>query len=81
MRGYNNPKVDALLTEALATPVENPKRCQLAIEAQRIFMDDYMVIFFGMPESYISARDYVVNYNKGPDVSLIEPWKIYMKAH
>lgn len=81
MRGYNNSKVDALLTEALSTPVENPKRCQLAVEAQRIFMDDYMVIFFGIPESYISARDYVVNYNKGPDVSLIEPWKIYVKAH
>jgi hypothetical protein len=31
---------------------------------------------FGKPVATVNAREYVVGYNKGPDISLIEPWKI-----
>jgi hypothetical protein len=44
-------------------------------------MDDYQVFFFGIPESTLQAREYVKNYIKGPDVTLIEPWRIYIAQH
>lgn len=81
MLGYSNPDIDGLLTQALALPSDDPKRCDLALQAQRKFMDDYPTIFFGIQGSTINARDYVANYEKGPDVGLIAPWRIYLKAH
>ena len=81
MAGYKNPEVEALIEAAQATPVEDPKRCELTLEAQRKFMDDYMVIFFGNPDSNRIVREYVKNMISGPDVALIETWKIYIAAH
>lgn len=81
MAGYKNPEVEALIEQAQATPVDDPKRCELTLEAQRKFMDDYMVLFFGNPDSSRVVREYVKNLISGPDVSLIEPWKIYIAAH
>lgn len=81
LRGYSNPTIDALLTEALALSVDDPRRCELALEAQRLFMEDYPTIFFGIPQTTLNARDYVANYHKGPDVGVIAPWKIYLKNH
>jgi peptide/nickel transport system substrate-binding protein len=79
LRGYNNPEIDALLTEALALDVEDPRRCELTLQAQELFMEDYPTIFYGIPESTLNAREYVVNYHKGPDVGVIAPWKIYLR--
>lgn len=81
MGGYKNPKVDELIDQALALPATDPKRCELALQAQKVFMDDYMVIFFGKPFSYLTTRDYVKNLIFGPDRGLIEPWKIYIAKH
>jgi peptide/nickel transport system substrate-binding protein len=78
MLGYNNPQVNALLEEAIALPVDDPKRCELTQEAQRVFMNDYQGIFFSIPESYGSVSSPVKNFLRGPDVGLIEPWKIYI---
>jgi len=81
MEGYNNPNVDKLIDQALALPVSDPKRCELALQAQKTFMDDYMSIYFGKPIAYVPARSYVMGYNKGPDRGLIDPWKIYLAKH
>ena len=78
--GYNNPKVKELIDQALLLPVTDPKRCELALEAQKLVMEDAGVIPFGKALSYLMARDYVKNYAKGPDRGLIDPWKIYMAA-
>lgn len=81
LAGYNNPEIDALLEEALALAVDDPQRCELTLEAQRLFMADYPTIMFGIGNSTLNARDYVANYEKGPDVGVIAPWRIYIKAH
>jgi peptide/nickel transport system substrate-binding protein len=81
MAGYKNLEVEALIEEAQATPVDDPKCCELTLEAQRKFMDDYMVLFFGNPDSSRLVREYVKNFISGPDVSLIETWKIYIAEH
>lgn len=81
LNGYSNPELDALLEQALALSVDDPQRCELTLEAQRLFMADYPTIMFGIGESTLNARDYVANYEKGPDVGVIAPWRIYIKAH
>jgi peptide/nickel transport system substrate-binding protein len=81
MGGYKNAKVDELIDQALALSPSDPKRCELALQAQRLFMDDYMIFMFGKPFSYQMSRDYVKNCVYGPDRGLIEPWKIYIAKH
>jgi peptide/nickel transport system substrate-binding protein len=81
MRGYANPEVDRLVDQALVIPVEDPQRCQLALEAQRAFMNDYQVLFFGTEDTTLNAHLYVQNYAKGPDRALIAPWRIYIAEH
>ena len=76
--GYNNPELDKLIDEALTLAVDDPKRCELALQAQSIFMHDYTCMPFAEEVMTLNAREYVVNYLKGPDVTLIEPWKIYL---
>ena len=39
-------------------------------------MDDYAVLPFGKRIMTLNARSYVKDYYKGPDVGVIEPWKI-----
>ncbi|MEZ4734371.1 MAG: ABC transporter substrate-binding protein [Caldilineaceae bacterium] len=81
LNGYSNPEIDALLEQALGLAADDPQRCELALEAQRLFMADYPTILFGVGMDTLNARDYVANYEKGPDVGVIAPWRIYMKAH
>jgi peptide/nickel transport system substrate-binding protein len=73
---YVNPEIDAYLDEALTLSPDDPRRCELALKAQELFMNDYLVLPFGKRVASINARDYVKNYFKGPDVGVIEPWKI-----
>jgi peptide/nickel transport system substrate-binding protein len=81
LRGYNNPEVDALIDQALSLPPEDPQRCELTLQAQRLFMEDHPTLLLAKPNGSINARDYVAFYEKGPDVGLIAPWRIYIKAH
>ncbi len=81
MLGYSNAKLDQLVDQAMALGTTDPKRCELAKQAQQTFMADAMVAPFGKALNYIMARDYVKGYAKGPDRGLIEPWKIYMAKH
>jgi peptide/nickel transport system substrate-binding protein len=81
LRGYSNPEVDALIDQALALPPEDPQRCALTLEAQRLFMEDNPTILLAKGQGTINAREYVANYEKGPDVGLIAPWRIYIKQH
>ena len=78
MRGYNNPEVDALLDEALALSPDDSGRCEKTQQAQELFMNDHQGIFFSIPESYGMVSGRVQGFNRGPDVGLIAPWKIYL---
>lgn len=78
---YANPDVDSLINEALAIPIEDAARCELSVEAQSLFLNDYPVFLYAEETYYLNAREYVKNYLKGPDTSLIEPWRIYIAEH
>ncbi len=73
---YQNTQLDALIDEALTLSPDDPRRCELTREAQDLFINDYLMAHFGKPVATINAREYVEGYIKGPDVTLIEPWKI-----
>ena len=81
LRGYKNPQVDQLIEKALALPIDDPQHCALGIQAQQLFMNDYLTIFSGKTIATLNARDYVKFYLKGPDRGLIQPWKIYIAQH
>jgi peptide/nickel transport system substrate-binding protein len=81
LNGYANPEVDALIEEALLVPIEDDARCQLSLQAQRLFMDDYPLFLLADEGLYLNAQGYVQNYAKGPDTTLIEPWRIYIAEH
>jgi peptide/nickel transport system substrate-binding protein len=74
--GYKNSKLDALLEEAVVLDPDDPKRSEPALKAQQLYIDDYLMLHFGKFVMTINAREYVKNYYKGPDVGVIEPWKI-----
>lgn len=80
MNGYQNVEVDALIEQALATSPDDPLRCDLALQAQQLFRDDYLAIIFGAENTTLNARDYVMGYQRGPDRTFIEPWKVYLAA-
>lgn len=79
--GYKNDEVDALIDQALVVSPEDPARCELALEAQRLFLDDYPVVLFGAEKQSLNAREYVRNYKRGPDRTFIEPWDVYIATH
>ena len=76
--GYSNPEVDKLIDQALTLAMDDPKRCDLALQAQVLFMNDYTCMPFAEEIMTLNARDYVHGYEKGPDVTLIAPWNLYM---
>ena len=81
MGGYANPALDELVDQALVTLPDDPQRCELALEAQRVFMEDYQTLIFGAEAASMNAQGYVRNYKRGPDRTFIEPWEVYIAAH
>ncbi len=76
LAGYTNAQLDAYLNEALQLEPTDPRRNELAFLAQQEYVDDYVMLHFGKLTPTINANEYVKNYFRGPDLSLIEPWKI-----
>lgn len=76
LAGYSNNMLDSYLDEALQLEVVDPRRLELAYLAQKAYLDDYVLLHFGKATPTLNAREYVKNYFRGPDISLIEPWKI-----
>ena len=76
LSGYYNEALEAAVDEALTLQPDDPRRCELALEAQAQYEGDYVIMHFGKPLRTANAREHVKNYYSGPDVSVIEPWKI-----
>ncbi len=76
LSGYLNEALEAAIDEALTLSPDDPRRCELAREAQALYEGDYVIMHFGKPVATANARDHVMNWNRGPDISVIEPWKI-----
>ena len=79
LRGYHNEALEAAVDEALTLAPDDPRRCELALEAQAQYEGDYVIMHFGKPLRTANAREHVKEYYSGPDVSVIEPWKIYIE--
>ena len=77
--GYKNEALEAAVDEALTLAPDDPRRCELALEAQAQYEGDYVIMHFGKPLRTANARAHVKEYYSGPDVSVIEPWKIYIE--
>ncbi|MYH64746.1 MAG: ABC transporter substrate-binding protein [Chloroflexi bacterium] len=77
--GYYNEALEAAVDEALTLAPDDPRRCELALEAQEHYEGDYVIMHFGKPLRTANAREHVKEYYSGPDVSVIEPWKIYIE--
>ncbi|MEF2072023.1 ABC transporter substrate-binding protein [Consotaella aegiceratis] len=76
MNGYNNPKVDELLAQAVTLEADDPKRNDLAQQAQRLFRDDYMFIPWYHEIMSRWANPYVQGMEKNLDWQVIRPWDI-----
>ncbi len=79
LNGYMNEALEAAIDEALTLPPDDPRRCELALEAQAQYEGDFVIMHFGKPLRSANAREHVKEYYSGPDVSVIEPWKIYIE--
>ena len=79
LNGYYNEALEAAVDEALTLAPDDPRRCELALEAQAQYEGDYVIMHFGKPLRTANAREHVKEYYSGPDVSIIEPWKIYIE--
>jgi ABC-type transport system substrate-binding protein len=77
--GYQNPDVDEPIFEAMTLSADDPQRCELPKQAAVAFMEDHVQFPFGKFQMVLNAREYVKNYMKGPDVGVIEPWKISLE--
>lgn len=76
MNGYNNPEVDRLLDEARPLPPDDPRRDELAQEAQRIFREDYQLLPWYIEAMSRWALPDVAGMEKNLDWQVVAPWNI-----
>ena len=76
MNGYSNPEVDKLLDQAAPLPVDDPKRDELAQQAQRIFREDYQLLPWYIEAMSRWALPNVNGMEKNLDWQVFAPWNI-----
>lgn len=69
-------KIDALITEALSKPVEDPFRVALTQEAQRIFRGKFMFIPWYKQTMSRKVLANVAGMEKNLDWQVVAPWEI-----
>ena len=74
MGGYANPEVDAFLEEALSLAADDPRRIELAQQAQQVFREDYAFIPWHNVVAERLATDKVTGIQKNLDWQYIEFW-------
>lgn len=80
MGGYKNEEIDRLLDEARLLGIDDPRRIELAQQAQRLFRDDWMAIPFYY---YVQARqvtEALDGVQRNLDEQFPEPWKLHFKS-
>jgi peptide/nickel transport system substrate-binding protein len=80
MGGYSNAEVDALLEEASTISADDPRRVELALEAQELFLQDWMFIPYYHQNMPRYAMPYVMNWEKNLDWQVVEPWNVYIEG-
>jgi peptide/nickel transport system substrate-binding protein len=76
MNGYSNPEVDRILDEAMPLATDDPRRDELAREAQRVFREDYQMLPWYIEAMSRWALPNVAGMEKNLDWQVFEPWNI-----
>lgn len=76
MNGYSNPEVDRLLDEAAPLPIDDPRRNELAQQAQRVFREDYQLIPWYIEAMSRWALPNIMGMEKNLDWQVVAPWNI-----
>ncbi|MCC2611852.1 ABC transporter substrate-binding protein [Neorhizobium sp. Rsf11] len=74
--GYKNQKVDAALAEASTKAADDPKRVELAQEAQKAFREDWVFIPWYAQAMSRWATSEVKGIDKNLDWQVARPWEI-----
>lgn len=80
MGGYKNEKVDALLAEAATLAADDPQRIAKALEAQKLFREDYMFIPWYAQTMSRWAKANVKGMEKNLDWQVVAPWNIAIEG-
>jgi peptide/nickel transport system substrate-binding protein len=81
MGGYSNPEVDRLLEEAYVLASDDPRRNELAMEAEQVFLEDYMFIPYFHHNLARNAMPWLENWEHNLDWQVVEPWKVSVTPH
>jgi len=80
MGGYVNPEVDRLIDLAATKGTEDPDRLKLALQAQRVFREDWQFIPFYHERNGKMSMPWVKEHVLNMDTERVEPWKIYIEG-
>lgn len=78
--GYSNPEIDALLDESATIPPDDPRRLELALEAQDLFLADWMFVPYYFQNMPRYAMPWVQNWSKNLDWQVVEPWNVTIEG-
>jgi peptide/nickel transport system substrate-binding protein len=79
MGGYANPEVDRLLEEAGTKGTEDPDRVKLAMQANRLFREDWQFIPWYHETNGKMSMPWVKNHVLNMDWQRVDPWEIYIE--
>lgn len=74
--GFNDPEIDKLIDEAAIKPATDPERTKLALQAEKLFLDQYLYIPWFNDAPMIRALPIVKGYAKNLDWQIMEPWNL-----
>lgn len=80
MGGYVNPEIDRLIDEAAIKGTDDPDRVNLAMQAHRLFRDDWHFIPWYYETNGKQCMPWVKELVLNADWQRVEPWKIYIEA-
>jgi peptide/nickel transport system substrate-binding protein len=76
MGNYLNAALDAKIEEAATKTSDDPLRLELAIEAEKIVMEDWVFLPWYNEGPLMRAMPYVTGYAKNLDWQVMEPWNL-----
>ena len=80
MGGYANAEVDRLIDEAATKGTDDPDRVKLAMEAHRLFREDWQFIPWYHESNGKMSMPWVQEHVLNMDWQRVDPWEIYIEA-
>ena len=80
MGGYANAEVDRLVEEAATKGTDDPERVNLALQANRLFREDWQFIPWYHETNGKMSMPWVQNHVLNMDWQRVDPWEISIEA-